>query len=230
MPSHADREEDHDNGKIETRGPRHSRDLERSPGRRGSRLRDLVPRRASARAVVRPGFRASWRYRAIEGEPEYFSFYETDTPEVLFSKTYETRVDSPTPLTQRIMSGIFQNATRALLTRTVGWGALHGAFAVSVRFDEEPPSGWQSQLQEVAAVDYVVRAECWVPTRANAPAALSAEQKLRGPDKTVSAAGVVETAYEPEARAVAATLRNVFGSTARIGVYRLFCSLHSADL
>jgi len=178
-----------------------------------------------------PGFRASWRYRAVEGEPEYFSFYETETPDVLFSKTYETRVDSPTPLTQRIMSGIFQNATRALLTRTAGWGVLHGALAVSVRFDAEPPSGWQSQLREVAAVDYVVRAECWVPTRPNAaPAELSAEQKLRGPDKTVSAAAVVETAYEQEARAVAATLRNAFGGAARIGVYRLFCSLHSGDL
>jgi hypothetical protein len=30
-----------------------------------------------------PGFRGGWRYRAIDAEPEYFTFYETDTPEVL---------------------------------------------------------------------------------------------------------------------------------------------------
>ena len=61
-------------------------------------------------------------------------------------------------------------------------------------------------------------------------AALSAEQQLRGPDKTVAAAGVVETLTEPEARTVAADLRQALGAGAHVGVYRLFCALDRADL
>jgi hypothetical protein len=177
-----------------------------------------------------PGFRAGWRYRVIEGEPEYFTFYETATPEVLFSEAYVARVNNPTALTQRIMSGIFTNATRALLTRAARWGLLRGAFAVSVRFDAQPGSGLEPRLREMASREDVLRAELWTPTRADAPAGLSAEQQLRGPDKRVSAAALVETAAEQEAHAVAAALREALGPGPHIGVYRLFCSLDRGDL
>jgi hypothetical protein len=177
-----------------------------------------------------PGFRTGRRYRVIEGEPEYFTFYETTTPEVLFSEAYVARVDNPTALTQRIMSGIFTNATRALLTRAARWGMLRGAFAVSIRFDAQPRSDLELRLRELAAREEVLRAELWTPTRADAAAVLSAEQQLRGPDKSVTAAALVETAGEQEARAVAAALRGALSAGPHIGVYQLFCSLDRADL
>lgn len=177
-----------------------------------------------------PGFRASWRFRALDGDPEYFSFYETTDPEVLFSEPYVTRVNSPSALTTRIMSGIFTNATRALLTATAQWGTVRGAFAVSVRFDKQPGGGLEPALREMAARRDVVRVELWTPTRADAPVALSAEQKLRGPDKNVAAAALVETVSEKEARTVAAALRAALGATPHIGVYQLFCSLDRKDL
>lgn len=177
-----------------------------------------------------PGFRAAWRFRAIEGEPEYFTFYETDTPEVLFSTAYVERVNDPTPLTRRIMSGVFANATRALLTSVAGWGLLRGAFAVSVRFDAHPGDGLESRLRELATREDVLRAELWTATRREAPAVLSAEQQLRGPDKSVAGAALIETLTEQEARAVAAALRVALGTGPHIGVYRLFCSLDRKDL
>jgi len=177
-----------------------------------------------------PGFRASWRFRALDGEPEYFSFYETADPAVLFSEPYVTRVDNPSALTTRIMSGIFTNATRALLTATAQWGTLRGAFAVSVRFDKRPASGLEPALSEMAARRDVVRAEVWTPTRADAPVALSAEQKLRGPDKNVAAAALVEAVNEKEARTVSAALRTALGAAPHIGVYQLFCSLDRKDM
>ena len=67
-------------------------------------------------------------------------------------------------------------------------------------------------------------------TRPDAPAVLSAEQQLRGPDKSVTAAALVETTTEQEARAVAATLRRMLEPQSHIGVYRLFCMLDKADL
>lgn len=177
-----------------------------------------------------PGFRAAWRFRAIEGEPEYFTFYETASPEVLFSESYEARVNDPTPLTRHIMSGLFTNATRALLTSLGSWGMLRGAFAVSLRFDAQPGSELEPCLRGVAGREDVLRAELWRPTRPAAPAVLSAEQELRGADKSVAAAAVVETLTEQEARAVAAVLREALGTGPHIGVYRLFCALDREDL
>ncbi len=177
-----------------------------------------------------PGFRAAWRYRAIEGEPEYFTFYETATPDVLFSEAYVERVENPTELTRRVMSGIFTNATRALLTQAVRWGMLRGAFAVSVRFDSKPDSSLEPQLRTIASRDDALSTELWTLTRPNAPAVSSAEQQLRGPDKSVAAAALVETTTEEEARAVAAALRSAFRAGPHIGVYRLFCSLNRQDL
>jgi len=177
-----------------------------------------------------PGFRAAWRYRVVEGEPEYFTFYETTTPEVLFSEPYIKRVENPTELTRRVMSGIFTNATRALLTRMARWGILRGVFAVSVRFDSKPDGSFESRLRTIASRDDALSTELWTVTRPDAPAVLSAEQRLRGPDKSVAAAAVVETTTEQEARAVAAALRSALGSGPHIGVYRLFCSLNREDL
>jgi hypothetical protein len=177
-----------------------------------------------------PGFRAAWRYRVVEGEPEYFTFYDTTTPEILFSEPYLRRVESPTELTRRIMSGIFTNATRALLTRVARWGMLRGVFAVSVRFDSKPNGSLESRLRTIASRDDALSTELWTLTRPNAPAVLSAEQRLRGPDKNVAGAALVETTTEQEARAVAAALRSALGAGPHIGVYRLFCSLNREDL
>ena len=177
-----------------------------------------------------PGFRAGWRFRAIAGEPEYFTFYETATPEILFSEAYEARVNDPTPLTRSIMSGVFTNATRALLTSVTCWGTLRGAFAVSLRLDVQPSGELERSLHAVAAREDVLRAELWTPTRPHVPAVVSAEQRLRGPDKNVTAAAVVETLTEQEAHAIAAVLREALGTAAHIGVYQLFCALNRGDL
>ena len=177
-----------------------------------------------------PGFRAGWRYRAIDAEPEYFTFYETDTPEVLRSEPYLARLNDPTPLTRRIMSGTFTHATRALCTCVARWGKLRGALAVSVRFDAPPGGEMEARLRELAGRPEVLRAELWMPTRAEGSSTRSAEQQLREPDRTIAAGALVETATEQEAAAAAATLGTALGPKARIGTYRLFCALHRVDL
>jgi len=178
-----------------------------------------------------PGFRAAWRYRAIHAEPQYFTFYETDTPEVLRSEPYLARLNDPTPLTRRVMSdGTFTHATRALCVCVARWGTLRGAVVVSVRFNAPPGSDLEASLRELAGRADVLRAELWMATPAGGSSALSAEQRLRGPDETIAAGGLVETATEQEAAAVAATLGTALGPKARIGTYRLFCALHRIDL
>ena len=43
------------------------------------------------------GFLRGRRYVAIEGEPEFFHFYETETVATLTSEAYLTRLNNPTP-------------------------------------------------------------------------------------------------------------------------------------
>src|SRR4030095_4005166 len=131
-------------------------------------------------------------------------------------------------LTRRIMAGVFTNATRALLTRAARWGMLRGPFAVSVRFESKPDISLESRLREAASRADVLSTELGTVTRPVAPAVLSAEQQLRGPDKSVTAAALVETTSEQEARAVAATLRRMLGTRSHIGIYQLFCMLDKA--
>ncbi|MGI9425376.1 MAG: hypothetical protein ACR2PA_19445, partial [Hyphomicrobiaceae bacterium] len=47
-----------------------------------------------------PGFRYGRRYEGIaDGYRQYFTFYETDRPDVLTSQAYIDRLNDPTPLT-----------------------------------------------------------------------------------------------------------------------------------
>ena len=60
-------------------------------------MREHLPERLSL-----PGFRRGRRYSAIRPGPEFFTYYETDTPEVLATADYLDRVEDPTPMTQRM--------------------------------------------------------------------------------------------------------------------------------
>src|SRR5712675_2175888 len=48
-----------------------------------------------------PGFRRGRRYIALAGAPEFFTLYETDSPEVLAGSDYLNRLNHPTPWTRR---------------------------------------------------------------------------------------------------------------------------------
>ena len=134
-----------------------------------------------------PGFRAAWRFRAVEGQPEYFTFYETINPEVLFSTTYEARVNDPSaPDATRHVRGVHQRDPRAPdQHRQLG----HAARRVCRQRALRCTAGQRLDdcLAAVAGREDVLRAEVWRPTRPAAPAVLSAEQELRGPDKSVAA-------------------------------------------
>ncbi len=177
-----------------------------------------------------PGFRAAWRFRAIEGAPEYFTFYETVNPEVLFSAAYEARVNDPSALTRRIMSGVFTNATRALLTSTASWGVLRGAFAVSLRFEARRAQSWIVAWRPSPGVTMSCEPRCGGPPAPPRPRSCPPSRQLRGPDKSVAAAAVIETLTEQEARVVAAAVRETLGAGPHVGIYRLFCSLNRDDL
>ena len=78
------------------------------------------------------GFFNARRHVALRGTPKYFIFYETESPEVLISRTYLDHLNNPTAWTQRSMLHIHNNSRS--VCRTLGaFGAGHGGVVATFR-------------------------------------------------------------------------------------------------
>lgn len=182
-----------------------------------------------AERLAVPGFLFGRRHRAISGNAGYFNFYVVETPEVLVSKSYLERLDNPTPMTRHVMSEVFLNMCRTVCRRTLRRGAFRGAFAVTARFNEEPDVGALGALLDTLVQDTkIAGGEIWSAVDlAGAP--VSTEEKLRGGDKKIKAALMVDTLYQADAERLGEQLARSF-ATAEIGVFRVLCSIGRGDL
>jgi hypothetical protein len=176
-----------------------------------------------------PGFVFGRRHKAIVGAPGYFNFYMVEGPEVLTSKPYLERLDHPTPMTHTIMSEVFINMNRTVCRRTARRGHFRGAFTVAARFSQAPDEAvLSSVLDELIADTAVAGGETWI---ALDPAGMpvSKEEQLRGGDKKIAGALIVDTLYQEQAEAVGAQLAKQFAG-ADIAVYRVLCHIGRSDL
>jgi len=78
------------------------------------------------------GFLRGRRYVAIEGEPEFFHFYETETVATLTSEAYLTRLNNPTPWTRRV-GPTLKNNNRTLSEVISSHGKGVGAAILTIR-------------------------------------------------------------------------------------------------
>jgi hypothetical protein len=176
-----------------------------------------------------PGFLFGRRHKAVAGAPGYFNFYMVETPEVLTSKPYLERLDNPTPMTRTIMSEVFVNMNRTVCRRTARLGSCRGAFAVSARFSQAPDeTALAGVLEKLVADTAVAGGEIWVALDA-AAMPVSMEEKLRGGDKKIAGALMIDTLYEEGAQAVGAQLAKQFPQ-ADIGIFRVLCHIGRGDL
>jgi hypothetical protein len=176
-----------------------------------------------------PGFLFGRRHKAISGAPGYFNFYLVETPEVLTSKFYLERLDNPTPMTRTIMSEVFVNMNRTVCRRVARRGACRGAFAVTARFDQTPDeTALAGVLEKLSADTAVAGGETWMALDA-AGMPVSMEEKLRGGDKKIAGALMIDTLYEQGALAVGAQLAKQFPQ-ADIGIFRVLCQIGRGDL
>lgn len=176
------------------------------------------------------GFLAGWRYAALEARSGYFTYYETRDAGVLRSRRYRERLDDPTPLTRRIMSGVLVNMSRTVCERRRAFGASRGACASVARFDA--PVVIEMLDDAIAALandEAVLRAQLWAAD-ADGDAHRSTEQALRGSDATIAACVVLETASEADAWAASERMMGELSGAPEVGVYRLMCSLHRDGL
>ena len=114
-----------------------------------------------------PGFRIGRRYEAVSAEPRYFTFYDTVSPEVLWSKAYVECLANPTPETAAIMKS-FRNMSRTVCKRVSQIGQIVAGHAVVARLPTLPDDAAQIQTA-VMETTGVTGSESWqqvdVPTQ-----------------------------------------------------------------
>lgn len=149
-----------------------------------------------------PGFLRGRRYLAVDGVPQFFTYYEVATPEVLIDPVYLERVNNPTPRTQFIMGEAFRNMSRTICRVTARHGRMRGAWAVTrtLALDVTAPD-----LADLVEMPGVARAEHWAEADLDAPAE-NAETRLRGGDVTVAGCLFVETLRREDAEDLAAEI------------------------
>jgi hypothetical protein len=81
-----------------------------------------------------PGFRRGRRYIGRDARPEFFTLYETDSPETLAGTDYLTRLNNPTPWTRRSVMA-FRNVSRSLCRVALSLGVGQGGAIVTWRYD-----------------------------------------------------------------------------------------------
>lgn len=176
-----------------------------------------------------PGFLFGRRHRAISGTAGYFNYYLVETPDVLTSKPYLERLDHPTPMTRTIMSEVFVNMNRTVCRRVARRGGFRGAFTVTARFSRSPDEAMLSGVLEKLTADTAVAGgEIWI---ALDPAGMpvSMEEKLRGGDKKIAGALMIDTLYQDDAETVGAQLAKQFPD-ADVGFFRVLCQIGRGDL
>ncbi len=169
-----------------------------------------------------PGFLRGVRYRAVEADRGYFTWYRTETVGVLASKPYRDRLNDPTAWTERVMH-VFRNTIRSAMTVEGETGeASIGAWAAVLRTGEELGA---VDLEALAAGEEALSAMRWHLDMA-ATGSPTVEASIRGPDTQAARAVLVQTTTEAAARRAATAL----AGHGEVGVYALMAVLASEDL
>jgi len=171
-----------------------------------------------------PGFLFGRRHQAISGSSGYFNFYVVEQPAVLVSKPYLERLDNPTPMTRKIMSDIFINMNRTVCRRTLRRGGFRGAYAVTLRFDETPDAAALTVLADDLMRDPGIAATEFWTAADPAGQPVSMEEKLRGGDKKIRGALMIDTLRQADAEKLGADLSKQFPG-AEVGVFSVLCQL-----
>ncbi len=176
-----------------------------------------------------PGFLFGRRFESVAGIPRYFAFYLVETPAVLTSKPYLERLDNPTPMTRTMMAEVFVNMNRTVCRRAIHRGRFRGAFAAVLRLNQKPDEAALTRvLERFTAGAAVAGGEIWIAVD---PAGMpvSKEEQMRGGDKKITGALMIETLFQHEAVSAGVQLAEQLPG-ADIGVYRLLCEIGRSDL
>ena len=179
------------------------------------------------------GFRLGRRYESVGSGPQFFTYYETDSDDVLFSPTYLEQLDNPSPLTREVMKSVFTNVSRTVCICVRRVGNSRGGLVITVR------SAFGKPLEELCAVvdsvgqkSGVLGAELWVRSKSQPDQEEGIprrEEQIRGRDTHIETCMVVHTTTMQSAHEIAISLEQLGRPEDLIGIYRFLCELHHED-
>jgi hypothetical protein len=88
-----------------------------------------IPERVSV-----PGFLRGRRYVALDGDPKYFNFYETQDTATLASPAYMARLNAPSPWTRQVVPH-FTDTSRTVCRVVESLGQGDGGWIGTIRMD-----------------------------------------------------------------------------------------------
>ncbi len=178
-----------------------------------------------------PGFRFGRRYEAVPGsgaDRRFFACYEVESPDVLSSPAYVTRLENPTPWTLEAMKS-FRNMVRTVCDLRAAAGDLIGSHAVVLRADGAmaPTAGAGELVEDLAGEAGAARVQLWTAAAKQTPAD-TAEMRSRGKDQLTAGALVVECVRRADADRIVGTLANLpaalgVSGPSMLGIYALLC-------
>lgn len=175
-----------------------------------------------------PGFLLGRRYEAIAARRQFLTIYHTVHPDVFQSRAYLERLDTPTPLTRRMMAVAFRNMSRTTCRCVSSNGIGYGSIAVTIAVSQQDDVGTLRHLiPSKADFPHLLRSELWESTRAM-NSALSTEESIRGVDQKIGACLAIEFLDEPSASEYFESI-SAQDSELDAGLYRLRCFLTGGE-
>ena len=159
--------------------------------------------------VAIPGFLRGRRYIAREGRPEFFTLYETATPEILSGADYLARLNAPTEWTRRATKH-FTDTSRSLCRVALSLGPGAGGWMMTWRYDVAPGredaqrSRLEPVLKEIAETQGIVGTHLCIADR-DASAIETEEKKGRPKNAVPGWVVLVEGGTERQALEAACT-------------------------
>lgn len=170
-----------------------------------------------------PGYRYGVRYEALAGtRPQFFTLYETASPEVLLSPLYRARLAAPSDWTRRVMP-LFQNMSRTLCRKAALAGLAFSGAAVTLA--DLPADRLQDLARDALGQEGCLGWSLWqaVPE----PREATPEMALRGgDDRRIEACLVLQLGREAAAQAWQERL----ATEGAAGAYRLISVLRAEEV
>ena len=169
--------------------------------------------------VAIPGFCRGRRYIALEGQPEYFTLYETRTTEVLSGADYLARLNSPTPWTRSVTAS-FTDTSRSLCRVALSLGPGEGGLMMTWRLGHKPDAELEKTLRRIADEPGVSGVHLCVADRA-ASSIDTAEKKIRAGENLVPGWVVMVEGFAERAALEQAVRPLAFDAPVERGLYQL---------
>ncbi len=197
-------------------------------------IREHIPERVGV-----PGFLRARRYVAVEGEPKYFNFYETESPAVLTSPAYVARLDAPSSWTRAVVAH-FRDTSRTVCDVVTSMGQGEGGAIETIRLQSGGSEEFSTRVEQnflgpVAAAPGIIAAHL-LRGRADDSSGGTAERALRSqPDEVADWIILIEAVDDASLRASRqgpgadlALVRSGAAAGTRRGLYQLQFGLTKA--